>query len=96
MNERILLIEDDRELGAQIVEHLRRAGFQPTWWREGRHVEPDAELALVIIDLMLPGVYGMDILKELRLAAEIPVVVLSARNDTCRSPSPPPTPVAWR
>ncbi|HVK75788.1 MAG TPA: response regulator transcription factor [Kofleriaceae bacterium] len=81
---RILLIEDDAELGAQIVATLRRAGYDPTWWRTGRHVDPStlAGLALVILDLMLPDTYGMDILKELRSASEVPVLVLSARNDT--------------
>jgi two-component system, OmpR family, response regulator MtrA len=84
MSERILLIEDDRELGAQIVEHLRGAGFDPTWWTEGERILPGTHLnvALVILDIMLPGVYGMDILKDLRASSEIPVLVLSARNDT--------------
>jgi len=84
MAERILLIEDDRELGAQIVEHLQTAGFEPIWWKEGRHIEPGGQLSvsLVILDMMLPGTYGMDILKELRTHSEVPVLVLSARNET--------------
>jgi two-component system response regulator MtrA len=85
MRDRILLIEDDQELGQQIVASLRKAGFDPTWWRSGRHVESPQlpGLALVILDLMLPSVYGMDILKQLRAGgAEVPVLVLSARNDT--------------
>jgi two-component system response regulator MtrA len=65
MPERVLLIEDDQELGAQIVESQLPG------------------LALVILDLMLPDTYGMDILKRLRGdGAELPVLVLSARNDT--------------
>jgi DNA-binding response OmpR family regulator len=84
MAERILLIEDDRDLGAQIVERLGRAGFAVQWWTEGRIVDAAeaAGLALVIVDLMLPGTYGMEILKELRAVSEVPVLVLSARNDT--------------
>jgi len=85
MPERVLLIEDDQELGAQIVERLRRAGYQPTWWQEGRPIGPDAvpDVELVILDLMLPGLYGMDILTQLRDAkSEVPVLVLSARNDS--------------
>jgi two-component system response regulator MtrA len=83
MPARILLIEDDRELGAQIVDRLSKAGYEPTWWTEGRRLalgeRIDAEL--VILDLMLPGAYGMDILKDLRANAETPVLVLSARID---------------
>jgi DNA-binding response OmpR family regulator len=85
MPDHVLLIEDDPELGPQIVDSLRKAGFEPTWWRSGRSIEPSQlqGVALVILDLMLPGVYGMDILKQLRAAgAELPVLVLSARNDT--------------
>jgi DNA-binding response OmpR family regulator len=84
MAERVLLIEDDAELGGQVVDRLRRAGYEVTWWREGVHVDPTAvpDVALVILDLMLPGTYGMDILKDLRASSEVPVLVLSARNDT--------------
>ncbi|PCC69695.1 hypothetical protein SAMN02745121_04119 [Nannocystis exedens] len=39
--ERVLIIEDDRELGRQIVMHLRRAGDDPTWWTEGRTSAPE-------------------------------------------------------
>jgi two-component system response regulator MtrA len=84
MGERLLLIEDDQQLGAQIVDHLGRAGFEPTWWTEGRPLRPDetATWRLIILDLMLPGTYGMDILKQLRDGSDVPVLILSARNDT--------------
>jgi DNA-binding response OmpR family regulator len=84
MGARILLIEDDRDLGAQIADTLARDGYQVTWWTEGRAIERNESsgLALVILDLMLPGTYGLDILKAFRDEAETPVLVLSARNDT--------------
>jgi two-component system response regulator MtrA len=40
------------------------------------------EAALVILDLMLPGAHGFDVLKALRASSEVPVLVLSARVDT--------------
>ena len=52
MGERILLVEDDPQLGAQIVEFLGRAGFEPTWWTEGRPLPP-GEVAGDVKDL--PG-----------------------------------------
>jgi two-component system response regulator MtrA len=85
MADRILLVEDDHELGAQIVSHLERAGFSALWWTEGQSVlggALPADIALVILDLMLPGADGMDMLKELRESSELPLLVLSARNDT--------------
>ncbi|WP_404373037.1 response regulator transcription factor [Corallococcus coralloides] len=84
MGDRILLVEDDDALGSQIVGHLRGAGFEPVWWREGRLlVSGDLpDVSLVVLDLMLPGAYGMDMLKALRTFSEVPVLILSARNDT--------------
>jgi two-component system response regulator MtrA len=82
MEQRILLVEDDPSLGAQIVEHLRKTGFATTWWREGKPLTPDVAsgVRLLILDLMLPGTYGMDILKKLRAFSDVPVMILSARN----------------
>jgi DNA-binding response OmpR family regulator len=82
MSKRVLVIEDDRELGAQIVARLRDAGYEPTWWQEGRRLGPGElpEADLVILDLMLPGAYGLDVLKDLRACSEVPVLVLSARD----------------
>ncbi|WP_375745135.1 response regulator transcription factor [Corallococcus interemptor] len=84
MGDRILLVEDDDALGSQIVGHLRGAGFEPVWWREGRLlVSGDLpDVSLVVLDLMLPGAYGMDMLKALKTFSEVPVLILSARNDT--------------
>ncbi|MCA9554526.1 MAG: response regulator transcription factor [Myxococcales bacterium] len=78
---KVLLIEDDRELGGQITTTLEGAGFEVTWWTEGKVPDPEG-LDLVIVDLMLPGMYGLDILKALRAESDLPVLVLSARTDT--------------
>lgn len=84
MANRILVVEDDTALGTQIVERLSAAGYETIWWREGHHVSPDAppDVALVILDLMLPRVSGFDVLRELRAASDVPVLVLSARQDS--------------
>lgn len=84
MTPRILLIEDDKNLGDQIVTDLKRFGFEVTWIQDG-HAALDAEPKdhdLVVLDLMLPGAHGLDILKIYRETAETPVLVLSARNET--------------
>lgn len=84
MAEKILLIEDDRELGSQIVDYLSRAGYLMTWRTEGTYPSPSdfQGFSLLILDLMLPGVWGLDILKKLRTFSDVPVLVLSARNNT--------------
>jgi two-component system response regulator MtrA len=84
MTTRVLLFEDDPELGAQVARHLRDAGYDVAWWREGRRVLPGSlpDVQLVVLDLMLPGVYGLDVLRDLRAWSDVPVLVLSARDDS--------------
>src|SRR5262245_16377541 len=84
MAEKILVIEDDAKLGAQVVDNLASAGYEPAWSRDGNAIMAGErpEAALVILDLMLPGAHGFDILKTLRTWSEVPVLVLSARVDT--------------
>lgn len=84
MSNRILLVEDDVALGQQVVDTLSRAGFDPHWIRDGdaaRGVNPD-EYRVIVLDLMLPGTYGMELLKRYRVKSEVPVLILSARDDT--------------
>src|SRR5687767_677382 len=84
MKHRVLLVEDDEKLGAQVVASLTEAGYEPTWLRDGRYVTPEAleGLSLLILDLMLPGSHGLDVLKRLRNDSDVPVLILSARNET--------------
>lgn len=84
MSRSVLIIEDDRELGAQLVKHLERAGLQSRWLADGRSLEPAdlADVDLVLLDLMLPSVHGLDVLKGLREFSDVPVLILTARNNT--------------
>jgi len=85
MTQKILVVEDDVSLGRQIVEHLEGAGFEPTWLKDGDSAmrEPTKGYALIVLDLMLPGAYGLDVLKHVRAAGSaVPVLILSARNET--------------
>jgi two-component system response regulator MtrA len=81
---KILVVEDDARLGEQVIDRLRANGFDPTWVREGGDAlaQDPAAYALVVLDLMLPGAHGLDILKRYRSECETPVLVLSAKNDT--------------
>ena len=80
MAEPILLIEDDEPLGRQVVGHVNAAGYEAVWLRDGdAALEHDPRpYALVILDLMLPGAHGLDVLKRIREESDTPVLVLSA------------------
>jgi len=81
---RILVVEDDPALGEQIRSTLERVGHAVEWWSEGRPVAAQdlRGVDLVVLDLMLPGVPGMDLLKQIRAHSDVPVLVLSARSET--------------
>ena len=84
MAERILIVEDDVKLGEQIRECLDRSGYEATWVRTGEEalLLSPSEFGLLILDLMLPGAHGLDVLKRLRDGSDLPVLILSARNET--------------
>jgi two-component system response regulator MtrA len=80
---RILLVEDDEKLGKQISEHLGGARFEVTWLRDGADalVADTKSVSLVVLDLMLPGASGLDVLARIREHSGVPVLVLSAKSD---------------
>ena len=81
---KVLLVEDDQALGSQVVEHIEGIGCEVEWLQDGdqaRRVAAES-YALIVLDLMLPGTYGMDLLKVYRSQSDVPVLVLSARQDT--------------
>ncbi len=81
---KVLLVEDDIALGDQVVEQLEEIGCAVEWIKDGDEArgEDSTEYALIVLDLMLPGTYGMDLLKIFRQQGDTPVLVLSARQDT--------------
>jgi two-component system response regulator MtrA len=80
----ILVVEDDEALGAQIERELRDAGYAVERLRDGDAAarRDPTDFDLVILDLMLPGTYGLDVLKRMREKSDVPVLILSARQET--------------
>ncbi|WP_016834569.1 response regulator, partial [Herbaspirillum lusitanum] len=81
---KILLIEDDVRLAELISEYLCRYDFEVALVLRGDQAlaavareKPD----VVILDLMLPGMDGMDICRQLRKDSSLPVMMLTARAD---------------
>lgn len=80
----ILLVEDDSKLGRDIESSLVDDGFEVTWLEDGSKAliqRPD-EFDLVILDLMLPGAHGFDVLKRFRETSDVPIIILTARTET--------------
>ena len=79
----ILVVEDDAAVGKRIVRGLERAGFVIDWRVDGEAGLAralDSDLELIVLDLMLPGSDGFEVLERLRQEVSTPVLVLSARD----------------
>ncbi len=81
---RILLLEDDKLIGSGLKMGLAKHGFSVDWFKDGilgREALPAAEYDAVILDLSLPGLDGLDILRDWRASGlDIPVLILTARD----------------
>ena len=81
---RILVIDDDVELAGLLRTYLQREGFQPEFAHDGRTGLERALQGgheLVVLDVMLPGMDGFEILRRLRQQSRVPVIMLTARGD---------------
>jgi DNA-binding response OmpR family regulator len=80
---RLLLIDDDRKLCRLIAAYLEPLGYDVTAVHTGPEgVERGAEpWQAVILDLMLPGMDGFEVLKQIRKTSDVPVLMLTARGD---------------
>lgn len=80
----ILLVDDDTELCALLEEYLADEGFNLETCHEGiQGLERSlsGQHDLVILDVMLPGCNGFEVLKQLRQKSDLPVLMLTARGD---------------
>jgi len=84
MNAQVLLADDDVELSGMLREYLEREGFGVTAVHDG---EAAARLALsgsyqiVVLDVMMPKVDGIEALRLIRQTSRVPVIMLTARGD---------------
>jgi two-component system response regulator QseB len=83
---RILLVEDDLQLGDGLAVGLRQSGFAVDWVKDGHaadHALQSESFDFVVLDLGLPRLSGIDVLKRLRSRQQtMPVLILTARDST--------------
>ncbi|NLA71955.1 MAG: response regulator transcription factor [Clostridiaceae bacterium] len=82
---RVLIVDDDKNISELLKLYFEKDGFKVSECYTGdavipmvRAIDPD----VIILDLMLPGMSGFDIMRELRRESDVPVLMLTARSDT--------------
>jgi two-component system OmpR family response regulator len=77
----VLVVDDDRDIGALLAQFLGEQGLRVTATEEGtsmRRVLADESVDVVVLDLMLPGEDGLTLLRHLRATTTLPVIMLTA------------------
>ncbi|MDR2334708.1 MAG: response regulator [Burkholderiaceae bacterium] len=82
-NQRILIVEDEADIGNVLLDYLRHAGYQPEHVGDGQAAldrllgpnPPD----LAVLDVMLPGIDGLEVLRQTRRVGDTPVILVTAR-----------------
>jgi len=82
MSEELFIVEDEPELAALVADYARAAGYAPVLFADGGQALAALRArrpALVVLDLMLPGLDGLSVCRQLRAFSDVPVVMVTAR-----------------
>ncbi len=80
----ILLVEDEHSIGRLVRDYLTDEGYQVVWVRSGEEALAEVSrhpVRLMILDIGLPGIDGFEVCRRLRARSELPVLMLTARDE---------------
>lgn len=78
----ILVVEDEKKIAQLICDYLEKAGYRSFSLERGDKVIPHIKQQmpdLILLDIMLPGMEGMDVCREIRKFSNVPIVMITAR-----------------
>ncbi len=84
MSQKILVVDDEQSITDLLAYNLRRNGYQPIVAHDGHQALRLAQVEqpdLVILDLMLPGLDGLDVCRALQRESTVPIIMLTARDE---------------
>ena len=84
MNKKILLIEDEAKLARFVELELKYEGYEVTVCHDGREGFDEFQknqYDLILLDLMLPGLNGIEICRRIRKSSDIPIIMLTAKDE---------------
>jgi DNA-binding response OmpR family regulator len=80
----VLLVEDEHAIGAMTRSYLERNGYRVVWVRSGEEALAEVDrhpVRIVVLDIRLPGMDGFDVARMLRARSELPILMLTARDE---------------
>lgn len=80
--QKVLVVEDEAKIAGVLRDYLERAGYPATWLRRGDEVVPLVRKnppALILLDIMLPGMDGIEVCREIRKFSNLPIIMITAR-----------------
>jgi two-component system, OmpR family, response regulator BaeR len=83
-SQQILIAEDEVKIAKVLCDYMERSGYTVSCLRRGDEVLPQVKKnppTLILLDIMLPGMDGMEVCRELRKFSNIPVIMITARVD---------------
>ena len=81
---KILVVDDERKMVSLVRAYLEREGYQVLEAFDGRRaleVFQRESLDLIVLDLMLPGLDGWEVCRQIRRTSEMPIIMLTARDE---------------
>ena len=83
--QRIMVVDDDYNINQLIKLYLEKEGFTVEPYEEGTEALKSFKAnppSLVVLDIMLPGMDGWDICREIRKSSDVPIIMLTAKGET--------------
>ena len=84
MQHNILVVEDQNEISTIVAKYLQNEGYLSTVAKNGFEALEyfnGSEYHLIILDIMMPGIDGFEVLKEIRKISDVPVIMLTAKQE---------------
>ncbi len=78
---RVLLVEDDEPIARSLQRGLARYGYDVEWVASGAEALRAREVDVVLLDLGLPEIDGLDVCRSMRARGDVPIIIISARSD---------------
>ena len=85
--EKILIVDDDRDIARLLSDALEDEGFEPVIKNNGESAlffitEKPEEADLIILDIMMPGISGLEVCREIRSRVKCPIIFVSAKSNS--------------